>query len=65
MGAAASIAELPDSLDQQKCQEIMGEKFDVNLFHSLAEGGVITKSAFMDAMHERTDVFLTHGIIII
>lgn len=61
MGAAASIAELPDNLDQETCQAIIGKNFDENLFHSLAVNGVIPKSKFLAALQERTDLFLTHG----
>lgn len=60
MGGGISVSDLPDFLDASDCQSLMGDQYDGYLFESVSSGGTVSRQAFLDAMNERTDCFLTH-----
>lgn len=43
------------------CRELAGQLFDEDLFNTLCYGqNKVSKQAFLSALDDRTDVFLTH-----
>lgn len=61
MGSAASLDALPDELSEDQLKILCGESFNQQEFNYIAQGrSVISKVDFLDAIHNKTDVFLTH-----
>ena len=52
---------LPAELTKKELVALCGDSFNETQFNQLAGGGsTITKQQFLDALDEKTDVFLTH-----
>ena len=56
-----TLDKYPPMLTLSMCQELAGDLFDEDLFHSVCFGqSSIAKNIFLSAIDDRTDVFLTH-----
>ena len=62
MGAAASLAALPEELDHATFKKICGDRYDEALFDALKDAatGCVSKAAFEKELLTKTHVFLTH-----
>jgi hypothetical protein len=53
MGSGSSTAQLPDSVDKAKAQELLGDDFDEAAFDAAAKDGVVDKATFLAAIQAR------------
>ena len=47
MGAAASLAQLPESIDKATAQRLAGDRFDEAAFDAAAADGAVAKADFL------------------
>ena len=62
MGSAASLAALPEELDQATFKTLCGDRYDEALSNALKDptSGCVSKAAFEKELSTKTHVFLTH-----
>jgi hypothetical protein len=52
---------LPEELSMDQVKQLCGASFNAQEFQLVAQGGkTITRDEFLSALHNKTDVFLTH-----